>query len=222
MNLKRLFRLAAFSGLVAAAVAAFRALTRDQDPLPAPAGGPSDPWPPLRTTVEAPTAAAVAVEPEPDPEPVEPATLATVVEEVEEVDEAEQPAADDEPEEQPAVVEADSEVAAADSADWRADDEWADDGAVDANAQLADDAEAAPEAKPAKKAAARRRRKPLRAPWMPPNEDGSCPEGYPLKANDQSKIFHAPGQMSYDRTVPERCYADPEVAVADGYRAAKR
>ena len=58
--------------------------------------------------------------------------------------------------------------------------------------------------------------------WVAPTDDGQCPEGYPLKANVDSGIYHAPGQMSYDRTVPERCYATGEDAEADGFRAAKR
>jgi hypothetical protein len=56
--------------------------------------------------------------------------------------------------------------------------------------------------------------------WMPP-VDGACPEGYPVKANDNSGIYHVPGGRFYDRTVPERCYADTDDAEADGYRAAK-
>lgn len=184
MNLKRLFRLAAISGAVAAAVAAYRALTRDQDPLPAPTDSPSEPWPPLRVatnTSEAPSApapgAVVAEVPEPA---VEEDTTAPGLEPVPEPEPTPEPESAPEPE---------SEIDAADES-------------------------------PA--AAGRRRQRPLRATWMPPNDDGSCPDGYPLKANEQSMIFHAPGQMSYDRTVPERCYADAEAAVADGYRAAKR
>ncbi len=56
--------------------------------------------------------------------------------------------------------------------------------------------------------------------WVTSN-DGVCPDGYPIKANDNSGIFHRPGGRFYDRTVPERCYASPEDAEADGYRAAK-
>lgn len=54
-----------------------------------------------------------------------------------------------------------------------------------------------------------------------PNEDGTCPVTYPVKANDDSKIFHVPGGRFYDRTKAERCYARPEDAASDGYRAAK-
>ncbi|MEZ5271096.1 MAG: hypothetical protein R2694_02140 [Ilumatobacteraceae bacterium] len=58
------------------------------------------------------------------------------------------------------------------------------------------------------------------APWVAP-VDGQCPEGYPVKANDNSGIYHLPGGRFYDRTVPERCYASAEGAEADGYRRAK-
>ncbi len=58
------------------------------------------------------------------------------------------------------------------------------------------------------------------ARWVPPVE-GECPDGYPLKANDNSGIFHVPGGRFYARTVAERCYANAEDAIADGYRQAK-
>ena len=56
--------------------------------------------------------------------------------------------------------------------------------------------------------------------WADP-VDGGCPPGYPIKANDNSGIFHVPGGRFYERTVPERCYATEDDAVADGYRRAK-
>ncbi len=56
--------------------------------------------------------------------------------------------------------------------------------------------------------------------WKAPL-DGDCPDGYPVKANDNSGIFHVPGGRFYARTVAERCYANAEDAVADGYRPAK-
>jgi hypothetical protein len=58
------------------------------------------------------------------------------------------------------------------------------------------------------------------ARWVAP-VDGECPPGYPIKANDNSGIFHVPGGRFYARTVPERCYADAADAEADGYRRAK-
>lgn len=56
--------------------------------------------------------------------------------------------------------------------------------------------------------------------WVEP-VDGECPDGYPIKANDNSGIFHVPSGRFYERTVPERCYADAHDAEADGYRRAK-
>lgn len=58
------------------------------------------------------------------------------------------------------------------------------------------------------------------ARWKSPI-DGACPEGYSLKANDNSGIFHTPGGRFYARTVAERCYANAADAIADGYRPAK-
>ena len=60
-----------------------------------------------------------------------------------------------------------------------------------------------------------------RAPaWVEP-VDGACPDGYPIKVNTKSGIFHAPGGRFYDRTPPDRCYADAPSAEADGYRASR-
>ena len=57
--------------------------------------------------------------------------------------------------------------------------------------------------------------------WRPPDPDGGCPDGFPVKANDKSGIFHVPGGRFYERTKPERCYPDAGSAIADGYRQAK-
>lgn len=56
--------------------------------------------------------------------------------------------------------------------------------------------------------------------WVSPI-DGRCPPGFPIKANDGSRIYHVPGGRSYQRTVAERCYATTDAAERDGYRAAK-
>lgn len=63
---------------------------------------------------------------------------------------------------------------------------------------------------------------PIESParWTTP-VDGVPPPGYPVKANDDSMIFHLPGGRFYERTRAERCYADAADAIADGYRAAK-
>ncbi|HEY7133568.1 MAG TPA: hypothetical protein VIB48_00755 [Acidimicrobiia bacterium] len=52
--------------------------------------------------------------------------------------------------------------------------------------------------------------------------EGDCPPGFPVKGKRSSGIFHVPGGLSYDRTVPDRCYATAEDAAADGLRAARR
>lgn len=57
--------------------------------------------------------------------------------------------------------------------------------------------------------------------WVVPEADGSCPVSHPIKANDNSGIFHVPGGRFYDRTKAERCYVSPEAATDDGYRRAK-
>ena len=59
------------------------------------------------------------------------------------------------------------------------------------------------------------------ATWAEPI-DGACPDGYPVKAKLSSGIFHMPGMVNYARTTPDRCYASPEAAAADGLRPAKR
>ena len=59
------------------------------------------------------------------------------------------------------------------------------------------------------------------AAWADPI-DGECPDGFPVKVNERSGIFHVPGGLSYDRTRPTRCYATPEGAEADGFRRARR
>ncbi len=57
--------------------------------------------------------------------------------------------------------------------------------------------------------------------WVEPNDDGSCPISHPIKANDNSGIFHVPDGSFYERTKAERCYTTAEAAIADGYRQAK-
>lgn len=57
--------------------------------------------------------------------------------------------------------------------------------------------------------------------WVEPS-GGVCPTSHPVKAKMTSKIFHVPGGLSYDRTNPDRCYADAAAAEGDGLRMAKR
>ncbi|MGZ4672652.1 MAG: sunset domain-containing protein [Ilumatobacteraceae bacterium] len=55
---------------------------------------------------------------------------------------------------------------------------------------------------------------------MAPN-NGECPAGYPIKVNEDSGIYHVPGGRFYARTAADRCYANADDALADGYRPAK-
>ena len=57
--------------------------------------------------------------------------------------------------------------------------------------------------------------------WVEPT-GGVCPTSHPVKAKLSSKIFHLPGMANYERTTPDRCYADASGAEADGLRPAKR
>jgi hypothetical protein len=57
--------------------------------------------------------------------------------------------------------------------------------------------------------------------WVEP-DDGSCPISHPVKAKLTSGIFHEPGGGNYERIRAERCYVDPDAAIADGLRAPKR
>ena len=61
---------------------------------------------------------------------------------------------------------------------------------------------------------------PPKSAWVE-SVDGTCPLSHPIKANDNSGIYHLPGGRFYDRTGAERCYARADDAEADGYRAAK-
>lgn len=49
-----------------------------------------------------------------------------------------------------------------------------------------------------------------------------CPPDYPIKGNATSRIYHQPGQSSYERTVAEFCFATEEDAIAAGFRAPLR
>lgn len=63
--------------------------------------------------------------------------------------------------------------------------------------------------------------RPAETTWVPGGEDGSCPDGYPIKVKASSGIYHVPGGRFHERTRPDRCYATAEAAEADGYRPSK-
>ncbi|MDQ1429110.1 MAG: hypothetical protein QOK39_2586 [Acidimicrobiaceae bacterium] len=57
--------------------------------------------------------------------------------------------------------------------------------------------------------------------WLAPVE-GACPPTHLIKAKAASGIYHLPGMANYQRTKPDRCYAEESVAEADGFTKAKR
>ncbi|MDQ1364786.1 MAG: hypothetical protein QOE57_828 [Acidimicrobiaceae bacterium] len=52
--------------------------------------------------------------------------------------------------------------------------------------------------------------------------DGECPPTHVIKAKEASGIYHLPGMANYNRTKPDRCYAEESAAEADGFTKAKR
>ena len=59
------------------------------------------------------------------------------------------------------------------------------------------------------------------SPCAEPNDDGTCPIAFPIKAKLTSGIYHAPGGLNYERTKADRCYVDGPAAEADGLRPSK-
>lgn len=57
--------------------------------------------------------------------------------------------------------------------------------------------------------------------FVEPNGDGTCPVSHPIKAKLGSGIYHVRGGANYERTKPDRCYADEAAAEADGLRRSK-
>ncbi len=52
----------------------------------------------------------------------------------------------------------------------------------------------------------------------PANEDGSAPEGFEIKGNADSMLYHVPGSRFYEQTVAEFWFATAEDAEAAGYQ----
>ena len=47
--------------------------------------------------------------------------------------------------------------------------------------------------------------------------DAGMPEGYPIKGNESSKLYHVPDSAFYEQTVPEVWFADAEAAESAGF-----
>lgn len=57
--------------------------------------------------------------------------------------------------------------------------------------------------------------------WVKGDGENNVPEGYPIKGNGDSRIYHPEGSRSYDNTIAEYYFASPEVAESYGFRAPK-
>lgn len=57
--------------------------------------------------------------------------------------------------------------------------------------------------------------------WVPGDGTFAVPDGFPLKGNASSKIYHPRESSTYDRTIAEYYFATPEDAEAAGYRLPK-
>jgi len=58
--------------------------------------------------------------------------------------------------------------------------------------------------------------------WVHVKGRGTCPDGYPIKGNLQSMIYHMPDDTSYRATIPEVCFTREADAVRNGFRSTKR
>jgi hypothetical protein len=61
---------------------------------------------------------------------------------------------------------------------------------------------------------------PAGATWVEPLGE-VCPASHPVKATLSNQTFYLPGDPTYERVVPDRCYVDADAASADGFRSVK-
>jgi hypothetical protein len=57
--------------------------------------------------------------------------------------------------------------------------------------------------------------------WVAGTGENAVPEGFPIKGNASSRIYHPAESPSYERTIAEVYFASPEAAEAAGYRLPK-
>jgi len=59
-----------------------------------------------------------------------------------------------------------------------------------------------------------------------PIDEWRCSKTHPIKTDMNlrtgAKIYHLPGDASYNNTKPQRCFATEKDAMAEGFRRAKR
>ena len=57
--------------------------------------------------------------------------------------------------------------------------------------------------------------------WVKGDGENNVPDGYPVKGNSDSMIYHTPESRFYENTAAEYYFASPEVAESFGFRAPK-
>lgn len=110
------------------------------------------------------------------------------------------------------------EEAAASTGDSHDHDHKAEESAKHA-AKVADDADS--DAKPAAKKSSKLPQDGEGTDWVAGDGDDNVPEGFPIKGNASSKIFHPEESPSYGNTIAEIYFANNDVAEAHGYRLPK-
>lgn len=55
---------------------------------------------------------------------------------------------------------------------------------------------------------------------LPLEDPAQAPQGYPIKGNADSGLYHVPGQSSYEQTIPEIWFATEAAAEAGGFTKA--
>ena len=66
----------------------------------------------------------------------------------------------------------------------------------------------------------------LSGEWMPGDAvlttgEANCPAEYPVKGNLPSRVYHLPDDSTYERTIPEICFADADAAMMAGFRPSR-
>lgn len=221
--ISRLFRTAFVAAIGAAVFAAVRKLTKPGDPLPAPATPTGGPWPPLRPEPGAePTASTSTGSTAPPPTGRVTTPQSAPPAPAEAPGEAEGPAPADPTKAEPTKPQPEpTKPEPTEPAPPKADTAQKPTEEVGAPA-VVPEPDGTPVADAPTPGAAPSTTEAANAPWVEGDDDGNCPDGYPIKGNLKSKIFHSPGQLNYDRTNPDRCYVDAASAEADGLRPAKR
>ncbi len=169
------------------------------------------------TTEPAPVAEPVAAESQAEPEVRAEAEAAVAEATAEPVADESQAEADVQPEAEQVVAEATAEAAT--ERQTSDPEQTASDQAPQSQSESAESTQA-----PDAPSAARNSRLPTEgegSDWVAGDGTGTVPEGFPLKGNASSKIYHPTGSPSYEHTIAEIYFATDDAAQSAGYRLPK-